>query len=288
MKDSRFALLVTIPVAIFLLAWVIYPISYSFWLSLNTFVVKHGELQAVFVGLQNYVTAVQDPAVQGSFLVTLEVDVGGIAMTVGMALAIALVLNEILPLSGFWKVVCLLPWAISDFGTGVAWRWIWEGGYGLFNGILTHLGFKSNVSGFVTTQTAIPVLWIAYAWHLAPLGAFFLLASLTVIPQDLYNAAKVDGARALDRFRRVTLPFIRYSLLITLVIATIFITDTIDEVLTITSGGPGDASTTMTYEIYTQTFVLYKLGYGAAISYLLLLFVIAFATSWFVLLTRRH
>src|SRR5271169_5236361 len=136
MKDSRFALMVTVPVAIFLIAWVIYPITYSFWLSLQHFHVVKGALTPGFVGLANYIQAVQDPAVQGAFIVSLEVDVGGIAMTVAMALAIALTLNEVLPISGFWKVICLLPWAISDFGTGVAWRWIWTGGFGFFNGIL--------------------------------------------------------------------------------------------------------------------------------------------------------
>lgn len=288
MRDSRFALLVTIPVAVFLIAWVIYPISYSFWLSINNFVVRGGELTSVFVGAKNYIMAVNDPNIQQAFLITLEIDAAGITLTVAMAIVIAMVLNEVIPLSGFWKIVALLPWAISDFGTGVVWKWIWIGGYGLFNGFLTHLGYPSNISGFITTQTAIPIVAIAYAWHLAPLGAFFLLASLTVIPQDLYSAAKIDGANALERFRRVTLPFIRYSLLITLVISTLFITDTIDEVLTITGGGPGVASSTLTYQIYSQTFVLFNLGYGAAISYLTLLFVIVFASSWFILLTRRH
>jgi multiple sugar transport system permease protein len=288
MRDSRFALLVTIPVAIFLLAWVVYPIGYSFWLSINNFVVRNGQLTSVFVGGQNYIMALQDPNVQQSFITTLVVDGEGITLTVALALTIALVLNEVLPISGFWKVVALLPWAISDFGTGVVWKWIWIGGYGLFNGFLTHLGYPSNISGSITTQTAIPIIAVAYAWHLAPLGAFFLLASLTVIPEDLYRAAKVDGANFFDRFRRITVPFITYSLLITLVIATLFITDTIDEVLTITGGGPGTASSTLTYQIYSQTFVLFNLGYGAAISYITLLFVIVFASSWFVLLTRRH
>jgi multiple sugar transport system permease protein len=287
-RDERFALLVTLPVAIFLLAWVVYPIGYSFWLSINNFVVQNGALTAVFAGASNYVQAVQDPSVQRSFYITLEIDALGIILTVAMALSIALVLNEVLPISGFWKVVALLPWAISDFGTGVVWKWIWIGGYGLFNGLLTHLGFPSNISGFITTQTAIPIVAVAYAWHLAPLGAFFLLASLSVIPQDLYNAAKIDGANFFQRFRRVTYPFIRYSLLITLVIATLFITDTIDEVLTITGGGPGVATATLTYQIYSQAFVLFNLGYSAAISYLTLAFVIALASTWFRLLTRRH
>jgi len=288
MKDSRFALLVTIPVALFLIAWVVYPIGYSAYLSVEHFGVHHGHLAGVFVGLDNYIKAFSDPTIALAFQITLMTDAGGITLTLAMALIIALVLNEVVPGSGFFKVVALLPWAISDFGTGVVWKWIWIGGFGLLNGILTHLGYPTNVSGYITTQTAIPIIDVAYAWHLAPLGAFFLLASLSVIPQDLYNAAKIDGANFIQRFRRVTLPFIRYSLLITLVIATLFITSTIDEVLTLTGGGPGTASAGMTYMIYQQTFVLFNLGYGAAISYLTLAFVIVFASSWFVLLTRRH
>ncbi len=288
MRDARFALMVTIPVAIFLISWVVYPIGYSFWLSVNSFKIRGGQVVPFFAGADNYIQALSDPDVQHSFLRTVQLDVEGIFLTTGLALGIALVLNEVIPGASFLKVLALLPWAVSDFGTGVVWKWIWIGGFGFMNGVLIRLGLATGSTNLITTQTAIHFIAIADAWHLAPLGAFFLLASLSVIPQDLYNQAKIDGAGAYVRFRRVTLPFINYSLLITLVISTLFITTTLDEVLTLTGGGPGDASQTLTYQIYQQTFVLFKLGYGAAISYLTLAYIIIFATIWFILLSRRH
>ncbi|MBI3116661.1 MAG: sugar ABC transporter permease [Thaumarchaeota archaeon] len=288
MRDTRFALMVTIPVALFLIAWVVYPISYSFWLSLHSFKIRGGEVVPFFAGFDNYIQAVSDPDVQGAFFRTVQLDIEGIFLTTGLALGIALVLNEVIPGGSFLKVLALLPWAVSDFGTGVVWKWIWIGGFGFMNGVLIRLGLATGSTNLITVDTAIHFVAIADAWHLAPLGAFFLLASLSVIPQDLYNQAKIDGAGAFMRFRRVTLPFLTYSLLITLVIATLFISTTLDEVLTLTGGGPGDASQTLTYQIYLQTFVLFKLGYGAAISYLTLAYIIIFATIWFLLLMRRH
>src|SRR5437773_8927181 len=128
MKDSRFALLVTVPVAIFLIAWSFYPMAFSFWLSLQEFEVRGGVLRATFVGLAKYVEVIGNSQVQGSFFRTLQFVAMALPATILIALGVALLINEAVPGSSFIKVAALLPWAVSDYGTGELWRIVWAQG----------------------------------------------------------------------------------------------------------------------------------------------------------------
>jgi ABC-type sugar transport system permease subunit len=185
-------------------------------------------------------------------------------------------------------MIVLLPWAFSEYATGVAWRWMLSGEYGFLNALLLRLNVLARPMDFINVDSAIYLNAIALAWHVAPLGAFFLLAGLQVIPEDLYRQARIDGAGALSRFRNVTIPFINYALLITIVLATIFSTNALDSIILMSNGGPGVASTTATYIAYKETFISLNLGYGAAISYIILVVTILLATAYFRLLTRRR
>ena len=186
----------TVPVAIFLLGWAIYPITISFWYSLNDWNVHGGVIKPVFSGLSNYIQAFTSPDVYNGILRTLWFAGEAIPLTLVFALTIALVLNEVIPGSGVLKVLALIPWAVSDFSTGIVWRWIWVGGYGLLNSVLINLHLVNGSTNLITKYTAMHQLALAEAWHIAPLGAFFLLASLQVIPEELYKQSKIDGAGA--------------------------------------------------------------------------------------------
>jgi ABC-type sugar transport system permease subunit len=238
--------------------------------------------------MQNYWLAVNDPDVQEALLHTLQFAGEAIPMVLLFSLGIALVLNEAIPGGGFVKVIALLPWAVSDFATGIVWKWIWVDGFGFVNGVLINLHLVKGSTTLITGTSAMHQLALAEAWHIAPLGAFFLLAALQVIPEDLYRQSRVDGAGTWGRFRFVTFPFINYSMLITLVIATLFTMESLDEVLLLTGGGPGSVTQTLTYRIYQYSFVQFNLGYGAAVSYFLLVFIFILATAWFRLLQRRR
>ncbi len=278
----------TVPVAVFLLGWAIYPISVSFWYSLNDWHIHGGVIRPAFSGLSNYIEAATNPAVYGGIFRTLVFAAEAIPLTLLFALAIALTLNEVIPGSSVLKVLALLPWAVSDFSTGIVWRWIWTGGYGLFNAVFIDLGLVKGSTNLITTSSAMQQLALAEAWHIAPLGAFFLLASLQVIPEDLYKQSRVDGAGAWGRFRFVTFPFINYAMLITLVIATLLTMSNLDVILLLTGGGPADATQTITFLIYRFTFNDLNIGLGSAVSYVLLAFIFGLATLWFRLLQRRH
>jgi len=287
-KDSHFALVVTLPVALFLLSMVIFPLGYSFFLSLNSFEVRGGGIKQRFIGLDNYIQAISDERVLGGVLRTAVYAAEAIPLTLGIALATALILYEAFPGRGLLRVLALLPWAISEFATGIVWKWVWIEGFGFVNGVLMNLRLIERPINFITTDTAIHLIAVAQAWHVAPLGAFFLLAGLQVIPEDLLRQARIDGAGAVRRFFQVKVPFIRYAILITLVIATLLTMTSLDVVMLLTGGGPGIASQTLTYVVYRETFALFNLGYGAAISYILLGVIMVIAIVWFQLLVRRR
>ena len=286
LSDKQFALAVTIPVAIILLSMVIYPLSYSFYLGMNSFKVRKGKIQMEFVGADNYIEAVTDPAIQNSILKTLQYGLEGVLLSVFLSLVMALVLNEAFKGRAVLRVVALLPWAISDFMTGVSWKYLMIQGVGFVDAVMLRSGLADQTNHYITKESAIHLLAIAEAWHVAPIGAFFLLAGLQVIPEDIVRQAQVDGASAFKRFFKIKLPLIQYSLLITFVISTLFILQALDVVLLLTGGGPGIATQTLPYMTYKEFFSLFHLGYGAAISYILLGIVFCVAMTWFRLLYR--
>jgi ABC-type sugar transport system permease subunit len=124
---------------------------------------------------------------------------------------------------------------------------------------------------------------IAYAWHLAPLGAFFILSTLMVIPESLYHLAKIDGAGVLKRFVHVTFHSIKIPLAVTVVIYTIFSLTTVDPFIIMTGGGPGSATTTATYLIYKTLYINMKLPEASALSYILLAIIFIFSTFYFTM-----
>ena len=269
-----------------LIGMVIYPLIFSFTLSTNSFRVREGKIQQNFIGFENYDRALNDERVINSIGRTLVYGFEGVGLGILLSMGIALILNEAFRGRGVLRVFALLPWAVSDFMTGVSWKWIWIQGFGLVDSVLLRTGLAEKSSHYITNDSAIHILAIAEAWHIAPLGGFFILAGMQVIPEDIIRQARIDGAGAFRRFFQVKLPLIRYSLLITVVISTLFIWEALDVVLLLTGGGPGVATQTLPYMVYREFFSLFHLGYGAAISYLLLGIVIVVALTWFRLLSR--
>jgi ABC-type sugar transport system permease subunit len=205
-----------------------------------------------------------------------------------LGLGLALVLNSQFKGRGLLRALVILPWAVSEYSTAVVWRYMSSpSSGGLFNNILYNLGLISNYVSIIDTSTAPHILAIAYSWRLAPLGAFFILAALQVIPEDQYNAAKLDGAGPIRRFRHVTIPYLRYSLMIIAALTTLMAGTATDIVMILTGGGPAGATRTLTYDIYLDTFYRLDLGYGAAVSFALIGLVVILGTTYFALLTRR-
>jgi len=285
--DAQFAYLLILPLVVFAIAMVIFPVVYSLWLSFNQIDIRLGQ-KWTFVGLQNFAHLLKDMYIGHAFTVTLQFIFESVFLNLLLGIGLALLMNEVFPGRGIVRAIVLLPWAISEYSTAVTWRFIMAETFGLFNGILLSLGIIDSYMNFLTMETALHWVAIAYAWRLAPLGAFFLLAGLQTVPEELYKAAKIDGVGPVRRFWYISFPHLRYSIFIITVLVTMFTATATDIIIVMTGGGPGISTETVTYLIFKETFKNLNLGYASAVSYVLIAVVMVMAAAYFLLLARRR
>jgi multiple sugar transport system permease protein len=282
LSEGAFAGLLTLPVILVLLAIAGYPTIYSLWMSFQNIEMIFGIIEPI--GFANYQRALTSPDVWRSAMITLYYTVLVTVFAVTIAVGGALLLNETFKGRGFLMALVILPWAVSLYATAVVWKYLYSPEWGFFNAVLLRLGLSDKPVLFLSERGAVPALAVAHAWQIAPLGMYFVLATLQVIPEDLYKAAKMDRLGILGRFRNVTLPYIKTPLSIVMVLITVEAARAFDIIFFMTNGGPGDASTTLTWDIYRQSFVNRNLGYGSAIGWLLVIITIVITTAYFLLL----
>lgn len=277
MSEATFVYLLIIPVVIFLIAVIIYPTLYSIYTSLFNINAAFGIRE--FAGTDNYAAALRSPDTWRAVEATFTYVVWMTVMTVVVGLLGALLLNETFKGKGLLVALVILPWAVSTYAAAVVWRFMYSEQFGMVNTILTGLGFgRVNL---ITEQTVLPAIALAHSWQFAPLGIYFILATLQIIPSDLYKLAKTDRLNVFNRFRYVTLPYLKGPILIFLVLATAEAARAFDIIYFISGGGPGTASNTLVFQIYKETFVNLNLGFGAAQSWILIILVTAVTLIYF-------
>ena len=283
--DAQFAYVLIVPLLVVLTLFYAFPIGYSLWLSLNRLNLTMGAQR--FVGLQQYSRALQDPVVQHAALITICYTLLVTALTLVVSLGAALVLNERFRGRTFLVAVAVLPWALSTYMAAVVWRHMVSQEYGLLNGVLYSLGLIHSYIAFVTPSSALFVVAVAQTWQISPLGIYFFLAALSVIPPDLYKVGQLDRLGVFGRFQYITWPYLRTAVLIIMVIVSVEAARAFDIIYFLTQGGPGDATTTLTWQIYQTTFTAFNIGYGTAISYLLVAWILMVTSLYFLLFFRR-
>jgi multiple sugar transport system permease protein len=286
LTDAGFAYILIVPVLVVLVIFYAFPIGYSFWLSLNKLNLTIGARR--FVGLAQYAKALNDPAVQHATLVTAIYTVLVTALSLAVSLFAALALNERFRGRTLLVAVVVLPWALSTYMAAVVWRHMVSQQYGLLNGVLYSLGLTDSYIAFITPWSALFVVAVAHAWQISPLGIYFFLASLSVIPPELYQVGRLDRLGVIGRFRYVTWPYLRTAVLIIMVIVSVEAARAFDIIYFLTQGGPGNASTTLTWLIYHTTFTAFDIGYGSAISFILVVWIFVVTTAYFLLLSRHR
>jgi multiple sugar transport system permease protein len=281
--DDRNALLLVMPVFIVLLAVAVFPILYSFYTSLFDINLAR-PLRQPFVGFDNYLKVFQDDRFWLAVRRTTVYTVTTVAITTLLGLGVALLLNETFRGQKLIAVLILLPWATPSIVTGLMWKWIYDPSYGLLNGILWQLGLIERYQAWLGDPSkTIFLIANAAIWKQMPLAALLLLVTMKAIPEDLYRAAKVDGANVFQRFVHITLPALKPGFMLVLVYETMISIRHFDLFLIMTQGGPGDASFTLSWLIYIETFRSLRFGSGAAISYILAM--ITFLLSWLFIRT---
>ena len=216
-----------------------YPIGYAIWLSLNEYSVRVPGLSR-FVGFDNYSEALGSSEFWEAMRTTLVFSAVSVGLELVIGLAMALVMHEAFRGRALLRAVVLVPWAILTVVTAITWRTMFEPDLGFVNTMLGALGLPGeNVVWLGEEGYALAVMIFADVWKTAPFMALLLLAGLQGIPHDLYDAAKVDGANAWERFRRITLPLLRPAIAVALIFRTLDALRIFDLPFVLTQGANG-------------------------------------------------
>jgi multiple sugar transport system permease protein len=238
-----------------------------------------------FVGVENYTKLLGDPLFQKVAVNTALYVVLGVPLTMGAALAVAVGLNRIRVLRSFFRTGYYLPVVTSIVAVAVVWKFLLRAEGGLVNTMLGWMGIEGP-AWLDSTTLALPSLVVMAAWRNMGFLMVIFLAGLQTIPEEVREAAEVDGAGAWQRFRNITLPMLRPTLLFGAVITGIGYLQFFEEAFVMTRGGPLDATRSITFFTYDQ-FSFGNYGYAAAASYLLFLAVVALTFAQFKLLGEK-
>ena len=285
-SDARFALSIVVALVLFNVIIFILPLIYAAWISIydRDVILRTQE----FIGLAHYRRILSSPEAIAAILLSIKFTAVVVAVSLLIGLGIALVLNEDFPGRRLLRAAILLPWAISEVATATAWIFILNPTFGALTGLLHPLGLVEANHAWISESTALYWVAIAFVWHITPLGAFFFLAALQTVPESLYQMARIDRAPAFKRFLHVTLPHLRPTVMIVLVVVTVEAFRSFDLLFAITRGGPGTASQTFPMLIFRYTFEFSRYGLAAAASYILVAMSMIITTVYFLVLIRRR
>jgi multiple sugar transport system permease protein len=282
------AFLMNLPMllAIFLVS--VIPIGYSFWISLQKYNLRQPN-NIYFNGLTNYINVLTHPEFWESMRVTLTFTVGSVIGQVIVGLLVALLLNEQFRGRGILRSAVLLPWAIPGVIAGVMWKWIFNPRFGVLNGLLYSLGIISEYRSWVGVDPnmALAVLIFVQVWNALPFNVIILLAALQAIPKDLYEAATVDRAGPISRFRHITMPWLTQPVMIIMILATMTGLRVFDLIFVLTGGGPGDATRVVTFTAWKKAFDALDFGTANSYAYILTLITLIIGLIYISLLYRR-
>jgi ABC-type sugar transport system permease subunit len=287
LPDSVFAYGLALPSLLVTLALLGYPLVYSFWVSLHE--VNFGGTEWKFVWFDNYTAAVTNDLFGPSTVRTLLFATVVTVLTTVLGFAFAVVLSEDFPGRNVLRGLMILPWALSQIMLALTFGWIFNSTYGPLNGLLFDLGIIDEyVAWFAKGETILFIMALAFVWSLVPFATLLFLGALQTVPEDLLKAARVDGANAFQRLVLVTLPWIRETILIVVVLAALNGFLAFGLIFVLTGGGPGTDTTLLAWWGYTAAFRDLELGLGSAIFYLMTLMVLALSVLTVVALGRTR
>ena len=285
-QDAQTAWLLLAPSLLIMLGVTFWPVVSTFILSF--FHVPTGINQVrTFVGFANYLEMLEDQLFWETIGRTLYFTVVSVGLELILGLAIAQLIHSRPWGWQFLRFSLIIPWAVPTIVNGAMWRWIYSADFGALNGLLLQLGLIDHYIPWLTLPNmAMNLVIVADIWHTMPFVALVLQAALATLPEDLDEAAAVDGANAWQRFWKIRLPLLRPAILVALIVRTVDAFRVFDIVYIITAGGPAYKTLTITYLTYLNSFAFGKQGIGAALSFLISAFTIVMALIYIRFLYR--
>src|SRR5918993_2643608 len=260
-----------------------YPIIYAIWLSLHEYSVRQAGLSrwAGPFGLRNYSNALQNSEFWDAMFTTLIFTASSVILELLIGLAMAMAMHAAFKGQGILRTVILVPWAVLTVVTAITWQTIFEPELGFVNTMLGAVGLKDDIVWLGEEPEALIVMIIADVWKTAPFMALLILAGLQVIPGEIYEAGKVDGASAWQRFQKLTLPLLMPAILVALIFRTLDALRIFDLPFVLTKGAHGTETLSL---ISYQTFSQNRL-YGEGSALAILTFLIVMAVSMIYIFT---
>jgi raffinose/stachyose/melibiose transport system permease protein len=265
--------------------YVIYSIFMTFYYSMFEWSGIDNNL--VFLGLQNYVDLLQDKVFWKSLTNNSLLVAASLLTQLPLGLIMALLLFS--PIKGirFFRSIYFMPFLMSTVAIGILFIFIYDGNFGLLNNLLGMVGLESLQRAWIGTEsTAIWAVIATVCWQFAPFYMILFRAAIVGIPEELYEAADIDGASLWKRFKNITLPLLMPIIVTSAILSVIGSLKYFDLIYVMTAGGPNNSTELMATYMYDETFTNFHMGYGSSISFSM--FIIAFAVTAVILLGEKR
>jgi multiple sugar transport system permease protein len=271
-RDRYFGYLMAAPALFALLLVILFPILFALYTSVFDYTLMH-PAHDDFVGLDHYASALNDREFRLSLWVTLRFVAAVVILEFLIGFSVALMLNAVERGKNVYYLILLIPLLMNPVVVGLIWRMFLHPVLGIVNYLLSTIGIGA-VNWLGDPSNAFWTIVLVDIWHQVSFMIVLLLAGLSALPREPYEAARMEGASTLQTFIHVTLPLMRPVIMVTLLIRLIFAVRTYDLIYIMTRGGPGQATDLVSYFIYRQAFVSLNIAQAAAMAVILLLIVL--------------
>jgi len=281
LSEQKFAWLVILPACLIVFGIVLFPLMSTFFYSFKNMDLTSSSYGQI-VWFDNYIQLLSDKEFWETTGRTAYFTGISISLEITLGIFIALLLNENLKGKRFLTTIIIIPWAIPTIVNGAMWKWIYHPEYGALNALLSQLGLINEYQSWLGSPwLAMNMIILADVWKMTPLVVIFFLASLQMRNDSIYEAALIDGANIFQRFYHLTLPFLKPTILVVVVMRTMEAFKVFDIIYATTRGGPANGTLTLTYDAYLKAFTNLQYSEGATISYMIA-FMIAILTFIYV------
>jgi multiple sugar transport system permease protein len=267
------------PAILLFLIFSIIPTIFLIRFAFSNVILQRGGMKLVPMGLSNFARAFEDPLVRDSVGITLRWVLIVTTMEVLLGLALALLVSSGLRGRSIFTSLLIIPIIMPPVAVSVAWLFMYDPGFGVFNYILGELGF-ADVRWLSDINVALYAMMAVDIWQATPFVFLLLYAALLSLPRDPYEAAAIDGAGRWHVFRTVTLPLLGPVLLVVVLLRFIDAARAFDKIFVMTRGGPGTSSFTMSLTIYNEAFAKFDFGYASALSFLFQIVMVIIGTFY--------
>jgi len=269
LSDRALAWLFVGPTVLLLLAFNIFPLLWTIWLSFTNYRANHAGADTLWLGISNYQRVLNDEAIWEHMRVTAHFLCSSIALQLLLGFGLALMLNRKFRSHSFWSTAILLPMMLAPAVVGTFWKYFFEPQYGIFNQIVGFFGGPQVFTMLGDTQLSPWAIVLVDTWMWTPYVMLLLLAGLRSIPPYLYEAAEIDRASEWTKFWRITLPMVMPFIILALLFRTIENFKMFDLVDNLTNGGPGSVTELASISLKREAFEKWRTGYASAFAIIL-------------------